>query len=118
MPLVPGLNKTITETTLNSGKENKAFKTDSDRREKVAQRRALFKMAVPSTSATPSPTTATESVTQNVTAKLLVVITSLKPGLEALLAREPFPDVILPKCKYSVFRTDGVYTVVLTVYIY
>lgn len=88
LPLAPGLNKTITAITQNSGKKNKAFKTDSDRREKVDHRRALFKMAVPSTSATPSPTTAAASVTQTVTTKLLVEIPSLKPGPEVLLATQ------------------------------
>lgn len=88
MPLASGLNKTNIEITRNSGKENKAFKTDSDRREKVDHPRALFKMAVPSTSATPSPTTATVLVTQTVTEKLLVGFPSLKPGPEVLLAAE------------------------------
>lgn len=98
LSLVPGLNETIKETTRNSGMENKAFKTDSDRREKVAQHRALFKMAVPSTSATPSPTTATGFVTQAFTAILLVVITSFKRAsslhwLQRAVARRPFTEV-------------------------
>lgn len=45
-------------------------------------------MAVPSTSATPSPTTATVFVTQTVTVKLLVIIPSLKTNLGVLLATE------------------------------
>ena len=60
----------------------KAFKSDSDRREKVDHQRALFKMAVPSTSTTPSPTTAAAFVTQIVTATLLAVTPSPKPRLE------------------------------------
>lgn len=92
----------------NSSKENKAFKSDSDRREKGDHRRALFKMAVSSTSKTPSPTTATAFVTQTVTLKLLVVIPSLKPRLEVLLATvHATAQRNLIEVKYSVARTTG-----------
>lgn len=62
-PLALGLNKANAETgQKNPNKENKAFKTDSVRRETVGQPSVLFKMAAPSTSSTPSPTAAAASV--------------------------------------------------------
>lgn len=92
----------------NSSEENKAFKTDSDRREKGDHQRALFKMAASSTSATPSPTTATAFVTRTVTVKLLVVMPSLKPLLEVLLATvHATAQRHLIEVKYSVARTTG-----------
>lgn len=76
--LVPDFNKT---TRANLNGENKGFKTDSDRREKVAKRKILFKMAVPSTSPTPSPTTVTPTVTPAEGANLLAGIASVKLGV-------------------------------------
>lgn len=76
LPLPPRLNKASTKIRQTSGKENKAYKSDSIGRQKVAHQRALFKMADPSTSATPSPTTTAAFVTQTVSAQLLVGIRS------------------------------------------
>lgn len=59
------------------------FKAEPDRREKVIHRWALFKMAVPSISAAPSPTTATGLEAQPPAAKLLVDLPSLKASHEA-----------------------------------
>lgn len=56
----------------------------------------------------PSPTTATAFVTQTVTVKLLVVIPSLKPRLEVLLATvHATAQRNLIEVKYSVVRTTG-----------
>ena len=79
--LVPDYNKTTKAAPQNLGRENKGFKTDSDRREKVAKRKILFKMAVPSTSLTPSPTTAPSTVTPTEGANLLAVVASVKLGV-------------------------------------
>lgn len=78
--LVPDLNKTTRAAPQNLERKKKGFKTDSDRREKVAKRKILFKMAVPSTSLTPSPTTATSTVSPTEGANLLAVIASVKHG--------------------------------------
>lgn len=67
LPLLAGL-EVNTDVRTKSSDEKNAFKIDSDGREKVAHQSALFKMAVPSTPATPSPTTTAASVTQTLAA--------------------------------------------------
>lgn len=78
--LVPDFHKTTRGASPDQDRENTGFKSDTDRREKVAKRKILFKMAVPSTSLTPSPTTASSTVAPVDGANLLAVVTSVKLG--------------------------------------